>query len=139
MAEKQTANRAPSGFRKVETSISGFWKPTRVGQSIQGIVGHAVEVAGKEGQPNTFYTLKLTDENIGGQIATQDDKPVKPHKGMVIGIGGKALLTFLREREGKEVFLSYKGLGVAKKGQSAPKLYDCYERGEPDSEDDIPF
>jgi hypothetical protein len=117
---------APKGFKKVETGISGFWKPTKAGHSLQGVVGHAVETKGADGKPNTFYMLRLkTDDS--GPIATGAGKVVRAVEGMVVGVGGRTLQTFLGERIGQEVFLEYKGLGDAKRGQSAPKLYDCYE------------
>ena len=118
---------APRGFRKVETHLAGFWKPEHAGQSIQGIVGEAVEVKGKDDKINTFYTLKLTSIE-GGPIRTADDKPVEMSEGMMIGIGGKMLLIFLRGREGKEVYLTYAGLGPKKPGQNAPKLFNTFER-----------
>ena len=49
---------------------------------------------------------------------------------MLVGVGGKTLATFLEEHIGQAVYIVYKGLGVAKKGQNAPKLYDTYEKGE---------
>jgi hypothetical protein len=122
---------APPGFQKIETSIAGFWKPDKPGQSVQGIVGEAVTVKGKDGN-NVFYTLTLTPdadgEAHGGPIATAEDKPVKGAVGMMIGVGGKMLLIFLRGREGREVYITYTGLGKKKPGQSAPKMFDTYEK-----------
>jgi hypothetical protein len=116
-----------SGFKKVETHLAGFWKPTADGQHLQGIVVQAIEVRGHEDKPNTFYTVQLTAET-GGPIKDGDDKTIKTEIGMIVGVGGKMLLTFLRNREGKEVMLVYRGLGSKKAGQNAPKLYDTYER-----------
>lgn len=117
---------APAGFHKIETSIAGFWKPTKEGQTIQGSIMEAIQIKGRDGD-NTFYTLCLTSEE-GGPILSSDDKPVKPEEGMIVGVGGKMLLPFLRGREGREVFLVYAGLGKKKSGQSAPKMYETYER-----------
>lgn len=117
---------APKGFKKVETGISGFWKPTKGGShSVQGVVGHAVETKGADDKPNTFYMLRLTTDE-GGPIVTGQNKPVKMRVGMVVGIGGRTLQTFLHENMGREVYLEYRGLGEAKKGQSAPKLFDTF-------------
>jgi len=120
----------PAGFRKVETSISGFWKPEGAGEFLQGIVGAPVEVKGRDDdKPNTFYPLQLTSAD-GGPIVSGTDKAVKAVEmriGMIVGVGGKMLGMFLREREGKEVFLVYRGLGKAKPGQSAPKMFDTFE------------
>jgi hypothetical protein len=127
--KKTTRNGSPSpaGFRKVETHLAGFWKPEITGQSIQGIVGEAVEVKGKDDKTNTFYTLKLTDDH-GGPIMTMDNKKVQIEEGMMIGVGGKMLLIFLRGREGKEVFITYTGLGPKKAGMNPPKMFDTFER-----------
>lgn len=136
MAAKKKATRRsngaqPVGFRKVETHLAGFWKPEIPGQSVQGIVGEAVEVQGKDGKINVFYSLTLTT-NDGGPIKGKDDKRVEVGEGQMIGVGGKMLLIFLRGREGKEVYISYTGLGPKKPGQNAPKMFDTFER---DSED----
>ncbi len=123
MAKKASA--VPAKFRKVETSLAGFWKPDGPGECLQGIVGPAIEVQTANGL-NTFFTLRLTSTE-GGPIESADDKTVKPELGMIVGVGGKMLAMFLREREGREVFLVYKGKGKAKPGQSAPKLFETYE------------
>ena len=105
-AKKKAARRSngasPTGFKKVETHLAGFWKPEIPGQAVQGIVGEAVEVQGKDGKLNTFYSLTLTT-NDGGPIKGKDDKRVEVGEGQMIGVGGKMLLIFLRGREGKEV------------------------------------
>ena len=117
----------PAGFKKVETSISGFWKPEGAGEYLQGIVGAPVEVKGRDGdKPNTFFPLQLTSAD-GGPIVSGDDKTIEMRIGMIVGVGGKMLAMFLREREGKEVFLIYRGLGKAKSGQNAPKMFDTFE------------
>ena len=120
-------NNQPAGFRKVETHLAGFWKPEIVGQSIQGVVGEAIEVQGADGKVNTFYSLTLTDDS-GGPIVGKDGKKVQISEGQMIGLGGKMLLIFLRGREGKEVYVTYTGLGPKKPGQSAPKMFDTFER-----------
>ena len=124
--KRSALNGTPAGFKKVETHLAGFWKPEIVGQSVQGIVGEAVDVRGKDDTINTFYTLRLTEH--GGPINTADDKKVEPEPGMMIGVGGKMLLIFLRGREGREVYLTYTGLGPKKPGQNAPKMFDTFER-----------
>src|SRR5574342_885853 len=109
MSEK---NKIPPGFKKVEVSIAGFWKPEKVGQSIQGVINEAITTQGKDGD-NTFYTLTLTPDVDGevhaGPITKTDkdgnDVPVKPASGMLIGLYGKMLLAFLRGREGREVHI----------------------------------
>lgn len=118
---------SPEGFRKVETHLAGFWKPVIVGQSIQGLVGEAVEVQGKDNKVNVFYSLTLTSDH-GGPIVGKDDKKIDTVSGQMIGVGGKMLLIFLRGREGKEVYITYTGLGPKKAGQNAPKLFDTFER-----------
>lgn len=133
MAQKKRAGKAPQipGFKKVETHLAGFWKPTADGQHIRGIVVQAIEVKGKEDKANTFYTIQLTSSE-GGPIKDGDDATIKTEAGMIVGVGGKMLLTFLRNREGKEVLLVYRGLGSKKPGQNPPKMYDTYERDDSD-------
>lgn len=134
-AKKKSAGRgrdngAPEGFRKVETHLAGFWKPEIVGQSIQGIVGEAVEVQGKDNKINVFYSLTLTTDQGGPIIGKDDKKKIEMHAGQMVGVGGKMLLVFLRGREGKEVYLKYTGLGAKKTGQNPPKLFDTYTKDE---------
>jgi hypothetical protein len=124
-----TNGTTPPGFRKIETHLAGFWKPEIAGQSVQGLVGEAVEVQGKDGKTNVFYSLTLTN-NDSGPIRGKDDKKIEVGEGQMIGIGGKMLLIFLRGREGKEVYITYTGLGPKKAGQNAPKMFDTFERGE---------
>lgn len=119
---------APEGFRKIETHLMGFWKPEKAGQTVQGIVGEAVERIGLDGKPNTFYSITLTTDDAAPIKTREDGKTIAVTAGQMIGVGGKMLLVFLRGREGKEVYLRYSGLGPAKRGQNAPKLFDTYER-----------
>jgi len=118
---------APPGFRKVETTLAGFWKPEIEGQSVQGIVGEAIEQQGKDGKSNVFYLLTLTTDDAA-PIKDKSEKTIAVSAGQMIGVGGKMLLIFLRGREGKEVFITYTGLGPKKAGQNAPKLFDTFER-----------
>lgn len=123
-------NNAPKGFKQVDNSLSGFWKPSKAGQHLQGVVRHMIEsknALNSNGKPNQFYAIRLTSPD-SGPIIDNHEKDVTPEEGMLIGVGGAVLLNFLAERVGKEVYLVYKGLGKAKKGQSAPKMYETYER-----------
>jgi len=131
MAATKKLNGAPTGYRKVETRISGFFKPDRAGQFIEGVVGHRAESPGSDGKPNVYYTFRLADDQCTA-IKDGEGKTMKTDGGMLVGIGGKTLLTFLEEHEGQAVYIVYKGLGIAKKGQNAPKTYDTYEKGEAD-------
>ena len=86
---------------------------------------------GKDHKVNVFYSLTLTTED-GGPILGKDNKAISCMPGQMIGIGGKMLLIFLRGREGKEVYITYTGLGPQKAGQNPAKLFDTFERGEGD-------
>ena len=119
----------PKSARKVDNGIIGFWKPDTEGQGIQGVVGHAVETAGRDGTTNNFFTLRVTTEE-SGPIVSSAGRTLKTEPGRMVGVGGRTLLNFLSERIGQEVVLVYRGLGDAKKGRNAPKLYDTYEVGE---------
>jgi hypothetical protein len=126
-ARKSEANGAPPGYRKVETRIGGFWKPKKKGDFIEGVVGHRVSTQGIDGKENSYYTFRLADDQCTS-LESSDGKHLAADGGALVGIGGKTLLTFLEEHEGRAVYIVYKGLGIAKKGQNAPKLYDTFER-----------
>ena len=127
MASKK--QQGPAGYRKVETRIQGFFKPKKAGDFIEGIVGQRSESAGSDGKPNVYYTFRLADDQCQS-IENGEGKKLAADGGMLVGVGGKTLATFLEEHIGQAVYIVYKGLGVAKKGQNAPKLYDTYEKGE---------
>lgn len=116
-------------FKKVDNGIAGFWKPTKEGEGLQGVVGHTVETKGVDGRPNVFVMLRLTRED-SGPIVTGNGRVVKSTVGMNVGVGGKMLLNFLSERTGHEVALVYRGLGDPKRGMNPPKLYDTYDSTE---------
>lgn len=134
---------APKGFVEVGNSMSGFWKPTIPGQSLQGVVGRMIETEGAEGKTNRFYSVRITDVARTGPIVSGDDDDATIEKGDVVGVGGAVLLSFLEDHEGKEVFLVYKGLGEKKKGKNQAKLYATYAKGgkasADEESDDIPF
>ncbi|HZZ54771.1 MAG TPA: hypothetical protein VFE26_10865 [Trebonia sp.] len=132
MAAKRSSNGAPAGYRKVETRITGFFKPDKAGEYIEGVVGHRAESPGSDGKPNVYYTFRCADDQCTG-VKDADNKAMRTEGGQLIGVGGKTLLTFLEEHEGQAVYIVYKGLGKAKKGQNAPKTYDTYEKGEGDA------
>lgn len=129
MATKRASNGAPAGYRKVETRITGFFKPKKPGDFIEGVVGHRAESQGADGKPNVYFTFRLADDQSTA-ICDSDGKTLKVDGGMLVGVGGKTLLTFLEEHEGQAVYIVYKGLGKAKRGQNPPKMYDTYEKGE---------
>jgi len=121
----------PKGFKKVDNGIAGFWKPTKEGEGLQGIVGHMVETPGADGKPNRFFTVRVTTEE-SGPIVSNTGRVVKTEVGTLVGVGGRVLANFLGERagSGREVVLVYKGLGKAKTGRNAPKLYETYDSEE---------
>lgn len=131
-SKKSSSNGAPAGYRKVETRIQGFFKPKKPGDFIEGVVGHRAESQGADGKPNVYFTFRLADDQCTC-IESSDGKKLKADGGMLVGVGGKTLATFLEEHEGQAVYIVYKGLGVPKRGQNAPKLYDTYEKGEEES------
>lgn len=130
MPKKRSLN-VPAGFSEIDNSLAGFWKPTQAGQSLQGIVGHMIEgknTQNASGKPNMFFAVRITDPYVSGPIMDAGDKPVQIDGGELVGVGGAVLVSFLSERVGQEVFLVYKGLGRAKRGQNAPKLYSTYAK-----------
>jgi hypothetical protein len=128
MATKKRSTNVPAGFKEVDNSLSGFWKPSADGESLQGIVGHMIEARNKQnenGKPNRFFAIRLTASTT---IMDTSDKMVPGEEGDLVGVGGAVLVSFLADQIGKEVFLVYKGLGRAKRGQNAPKLYATYAK-----------
>jgi len=115
----------PESFKQVDNTLGGFWKPTEPGQGIQGVVGHRVETIGADKKENIFYTIKLTMLE-SGPIVGVGDKVVEVEMGMLIGIGSRTVQAFLAANEGKEIALVYRGLGKAKPGRNAPKLFDTF-------------
>lgn len=139
MATRKTGTRAtnagngapaPAGYRKVETGIAGFWRPRELGDEIEGIVGERCEGKGADGRAVVYFRMRLADDQCE-RIETDEGKRVKASAGLVVGIGGAVLRTFLGERQGHAVLIRYAGMGEARKGKNAPKLFDCYEQDTP--------
>jgi hypothetical protein len=131
-SKRSKDNAAPEGFRKVESAhISGFWVPEIIGQQVRGIVGESVTATGKDGKPNIYIMLTVTDNDSGPVIsldANKRKKPVEVGEGMIIGVGGAVLLSRLKGREGKEILAQYTGLGEKKAGKNPARMFDVYER-----------
>jgi hypothetical protein len=133
-SKRTKSDGAPEGFTKVEGArIAGFWVPEIAGQSLRGIVGDMITKQGPDGKPNVYCHLTLTSDEIGGQVIGQDPDSKRKRKvevgsGMVVGVGGAVLLSRLRGREGREVFIRFEGLGPKMPGKSQARLYDVYER-----------
>lgn len=125
---------APEGFTKIEGAhISGFWKPEATGDNVRGIVGEMITGKGEDGKPNIYSLLTLTTNDVEGDVIGQDAKTKRKFKaevgeGMVIGLSGAVLLSRLRGREGREVFIRYTGLGEKKIGKNQARLFDVFER-----------
>ena len=141
MAAKKVAKTAASngvgkgpgaGWTKVDTRVNGFWKPDTVGQFIEGVCVQRIEGApqvdsdGSPKKPNIYFAIRLSDDS-SGPIKTTDGKILKVDAGHLAGVSGATLQLFLGERIGQAVHIVYKGLGKARPGQSAPKLFDTYE------------
>lgn len=124
----------PKGYRKVELRLSGFWKPEKPGDWIEGIVGERIEGKGHDGKENVYYSFIVASDDVKGPFERKDEKgmtqKVPAEAGLRVGISGRTLLAFLHDRVGQPVYIRYRGLGRAKPGQSAPKLYDTFEREE---------
>lgn len=127
MAAKKVVSKIaiPSHAKKIDNALNGFWKPVEPGHALQGVVGRAVETKGADGQPNTFYMLRLTKAE-SGPIEATGGKPVEVEVGMVVGVGGRTLAGFFESNPGAEVILVFLGLGPKKPGKNPPKMYDTY-------------
>lgn len=126
---------APAGYTKVETRIQGFWKPKDPGDWIEGVVGERVEMPGSDGKSNVWFTLRLATDECE-HIENAKGEHVPAEGAMLVGIGGKTLANFMTSHVGLAVYIVYKGLGTAKKGQNAPRLYDTYEKGDAEADAD---
>jgi len=133
MVTKKTSNGAPEGFVEVDNSLIGFWRPEKVGSTLQGIISHAIETTGAEGKPNLFYAIRITDPARCKEIVSKDEDDdaieVQPERGKLVGAGGAMLVAFMSGREGQEIYFIYKGLGPKKSGKNPAKLYATYARG----------
>lgn len=128
-AQRSAKNTAPEGFREVDNAMTGFWKPTSPGQTIQGIVGPMIVTKGADDKPNRFYTLRITNPERATAVQSTDGKAAADvEAGDLVGVGGALLLSFLANREGQEVYLVYKGLGEKKRGKNPAKLYTTYAK-----------
>lgn len=109
MAQKKVS--LPKGF----TSIGGqgeTWRPTKRGASITGTLAgvRVVKVERKRGgklvkEPCKVYTVRDSD---GGEIQLWQSAGLRAME---------------RVKKGQKVFIRFDGMGKAKKGQNAPKLY----------------
>lgn len=131
MKRSKSNGNAPEGFAKIESPhMSGFWVPTLAGQAVQGVVGESITSAGRDGKPNQYYLLMLTNNDSGPVVAKEDGrkKTIEVGEGMMIGVGGAVLLSLLRGREGKEIYAVFTGLGPKKPGKSQARMFEVYER-----------
>jgi hypothetical protein len=123
---------APEGYTEVKTNIQGFWKPETPGDWVEGIVGERIEGRGADGKPNVYYSLRLASDDVLGPIVRVDEggqaTKLESEAGMLVGVSGATLRAFMAGMIGKPVYLIYKGMGKAKPGQSAPRLYATYAR-----------
>jgi hypothetical protein len=105
------ASNLPKGFKQID-SMAASWDVEAQPELI-GIWGKVKEIE-----------VKPTNKNDDGKRTivnvTQDD-------GKTVAVWKSATLTGLFEEasEGDRVYIRYDGLGKAKKGQNAPKLFTC--------------
>jgi hypothetical protein len=103
----------PKGFKAISAG-GDSWHPKKVGDSITGVLVGVKEVkfpAEKRGTKIVRPARSVKVYNI--KTATGD-----------MGVWGSAGLKALAEvKKGKRVFIHFDGMGRAKPGQSAPRLY----------------
>jgi hypothetical protein len=125
---------APEGYSEVKTNIQGFWKPETPGDWVEGIVGERIEGKGADGKANVYYSLRLADDSVHGPFMRTDEggksTKVEAEAGLLVGVSGATLRAFMAGQIGKPVYLIYKGMGKAKPGQSAPRLFATFARDE---------
>lgn len=100
----------PAGFVAVSTQMAVTWDPTNPDhpQAIQGTWGHVREIEIKRGRGIQIqHVVNVTTDETTWSVWES--------------AGLKGL--FEEAEEGDEVYIKYEGLGKAKKGQNAPKIY----------------
>jgi hypothetical protein len=99
----------PKGMKALTSSFAATWQPEREGESLTGELGEVKTV-----------TLQQGKKTVERRCVT-----VTPDKGDAVTVWESAMLKPLFEdvEEGDRVYIRYDGLGVAKKGQNAPKLF----------------
>lgn len=113
-AAKRTAVARGANLPKGYEAIGGFsesWKPEKAGDSIEGTVSgfRDVEVTrGKKKEASRIMEIECKD-------------------GKTRSVWHSAGLNSLFERaeEGSQVYIRFEGMGKAKRGQNAPRLYTC--------------
>jgi len=103
---------------KYKESTGNFWKPTKEGESVEGLYINKEAGVGPN-KSNIYYIEKLEDHEVvqiwGTTILDQRMMPV---------------------RIGQQVLITYKGLGEkGKGGKQAPHIWKV-EYGTPDASDD---
>lgn len=103
----------PAGFKAVSAG-GDSWKPEDVGASITGILHSVKSVHFDEEKKGKKVTQEARDVNVYTIRTKAGDVQVWQSAGL------KALADI---KKGKQVFIRFDGMGTAKKGRSAPRLY----------------
>ena len=103
----------PAGFKAISAG-GDSWKPEKVGASITGVMTGVKQVHFPEEKKGKKVTREARDVNIY-TIRTKDGD---------VNVWQSAGLKALAEvKKGKQVYIRFDGMGKAKPGQSAPRLY----------------
>lgn len=103
----------PAGFKAISAG-GDSWKPNEVGASITGVLHSVKSVHFDEEKKGKKVVQEARDVNVY-TIRTKDgDVQVWQSAGL------KALTEV---KKGRQVYIRYDGMGTAKKGRSAPRLY----------------
>lgn len=122
---KKEESQLPSGFVPLTRKSVDGWYVVEEGNVVQGFLRGSFNVPSqfnrKEGK--TVYKIELSVE--GTKAIVEDGMTVAMNVGDLVGVDQKGFLSSLADvEEGREVYIKCTGHGVAKKGQSAPWLFD---------------
>ena len=112
----------PQGMKQLGGGYAPTWKPSEPGQAIHGPVTDAVKIV--EFTQKRKVKGKLVEETVERRVMEVTDK----NDGQRFAVWESAALTELfdlveESGVGTVVYIRYDGLGQAKKGQNAPKLF----------------
>lgn len=119
----KNGNALPKGFTPLGFERCDGYYTVEEGNVLQGIVNGSFKVTTDLGT-KTVFRIKLTK---GGTkvVLAETNEPGTLGVGDICGIDQRGFLKPLDSvPEGKEVFIRCTGKGVAKKGQSAPWMFD---------------
>lgn len=107
----------PEGMKQMGGGYAPSWKPETIGETLHGLVtGQVREVEFKQGR-------KVVQREVMEITSIKDETRTAVWRSAALGEFFDAIAALGDDFAGQEVFLQYDGLGKAKPGQNAPKLF----------------